>query len=89
MPAPDKWDKHQPGLTGRLTRCVVVTPADGTDIEFCPRAISVGTAGNLVVWMKGQTSSVTIAVQPGVLYPLAVDRILATGHSAGTVLIYE
>lgn len=79
MPAPDPFDAHQPGLSGRLTRFAVVTPNDSTDLAFCPRAVYFGAAGNVAFWPKGSITPITITVTAGQREPWGIDRILATG----------
>jgi len=68
----------------------VYTPDDAA-LVYC-RGFSVGTTGNIVLnGLPTGGTNVTLPVTAGVIYPIALDqgRILATGHTAGTVFIYK
>lgn len=66
-----------------------VTPADGSDLpNGIARAIWVnGTAGNVVFTQPGESSSVTIALNAGTLYPFVVKRILSTSTTATGIFV--
>lgn len=91
MPAPDRFEAHQPGISGALTRFAVVSPSDGTDLPFCSRAVYFAASGNVTFWPKGSVSPVTITVTSGQREPWRIDRILATGTTvaAGSITIAD
>ena len=95
MAAADKFaDQYVgPGLTGALdwpaTNAVAVTPNDSNDLTFMPRAVWVGTGGDLSVVMKDGATVTIPGVPDGTLLPIRVDRIRATGTTASGIVIFE
>ena len=74
--------------TGPATKAESITPDDDTDIAI-PRAIWVGGAGDLTVTMgEDKTSTpVTFASVPaGIMLPIRVKRVLATGTTASAIV---
>lgn len=71
----------------------VVVPNDNTIIP-CTRGIYVGTTGNITVRMIDQNpdyegpggTTVTFTAVPVGILPIQVDKIMATGTSAGNML---
>ena len=77
--------------------CNAVTPAqnvavasfsDTVDFAVIPRAIMLGTAGNLKVNTQGGQTGVTLALPAGIMIPVRVTRIYATGSDAVTVMLF-
>ena len=69
------------------SHALAITPNDGVDLTEVPRAIYIGTAGNLVVDMHKTGTNITFSnVQAGTLLPLRVSRVYATGTSAGAIV---
>ena len=58
-----------------------ITPDDNNDLPQPTRAIFVGKAGDVNAVLTGG-STVLLKTMPSALYPLQVQRILATGTSA-------
>lgn len=82
----DEFDQYKTGLTSPAREAVALTPDDATDLEDPTRAIFVGGSGNLAVQMiSGQTVTFD-NIQAGVIYPLRVARVLATGTTATGLL---
>jgi hypothetical protein len=86
---PDPFASYLPGITAPAEGGVAVTPSDSTNLTDTSRAIYVGGAGSVVAVMKnGQVVSFA-GMQAGVVYPLRVNRINATGTTAtGIVALY-
>lgn len=77
MAAVDEFANASGGVMGGIEKAVSVTPDDDNDLEFTTRAIYVGVAGDLVVILNKETTSVTFAnLAAGVFHPLRVDRVL-------------
>lgn len=58
-----------------------ITPADNT--AFAPfQAFMVNVAGNIVICPEGQTTTVTLAVLAGTIYPIAIQGVNATSTTA-------
>lgn len=64
----------------------VVTPNDTADLSATSRALYVGTAGNLAVTTSGGQSVTFVGVAAGTLLPLRVDRVLASGTTASSIV---
>ena len=77
-----------PFRTERLTDATVpadrwfaITPSDSEDLAVKPRAIFVGTGGDLVLFGADGVSA-TFAVADGAMLPLSPHRVMATGTTA-------
>lgn len=63
---------------------VAVTPSDVTEISV-PRALYIGTTGNLAVRMAdGQT--ITFATVPVGVFPVQVDKVMSTNTTATNII---
>jgi len=71
-------------LSSPAVNAAEVTPDDSFDLPVTTRALWVGSAGDLVVRMAGG-DLVTLVGASGLL-PIRVDRVLATGATAGSVV---
>jgi hypothetical protein len=81
MAKPYKLPKSTPA-----TGAFAITPDDATDLADHADAIYVGGAGNLKVDMLlGGTVTFT-ALSVGVVHPLSVRRVYATGTTATSIL---
>lgn len=79
----DTFASHQPGLTAPAAGAYAVTPSDSTPLAVVPRAVYVGSAGSLsAVMLSGETVSFA-ALQAGMIYPLRLRQVRATGTTAG------
>ncbi len=82
----DTFKKHTRSLTSPPEHAAAIQPQDGVDLSVVTRALYVGTPGDVTVRMFGG-GVVTLANVPGgTMLPLRVDRVLATGTSAGAIL---
>ena len=77
-----------PFRTERLTDATVpadrwfaITPNDGEDLAVKPRALFVGTGGNLTL-IGADGGSATFAVPDGMVLPFSPHRVMATGTTA-------
>lgn len=63
----------------------MVTPSDTVDLSVVPRFLSVGTSGAVsVVDLNGRT--VALWLYAGIIYPMRVTRVNATGTNAANIL---
>ena len=82
----DTFKKHTRSLTSPPEHATAILPQDGADLAVVTRALFVGIGGDVAVRML-DGSQVTLANVPaGTMLPLRVDRVLATGTSAGAIL---
>lgn len=70
------------GVDSPASRAFAITPNDSTDLTTQTRALYVGTAGNLVVTLVGDSSSVTFSNVAAGYHPLRVKRVHATSTTA-------
>lgn len=82
----DEFESYATGLTGPARAADPITPDDANDLAVATRALYVGTAGSLQVRMvSGQTISFA-NVQAGVVYPLRIAQVMATGTTAADLV---
>ena len=78
----DEFEHHQVALTAPVTAAEAITPNDSTDLDHATRALYVGNGGAVAVEMLSGQTIVFVNLQPGVLYPLRLAKVLATGTTA-------
>lgn len=83
--ANDQYENMQ-SLSGPVSNAVPIVPDDDVDIDVVSRCVYVGSAGNLAVIMNSGQSVVFVGVNAGTFLPIRVDRVLATGTTAGDIL---
>jgi hypothetical protein len=74
-------------MMGFLARgAAAVTPSDTTELGPC-KALYIGGAGNVSVWMPERETPVTfIAVPVGTVLPVSARRVLQTGTTATNIV---
>ena len=82
----DTFDNHAVSLTSPVTDAEAVTPNDTSDLAHVTRALYVGVGGELSVQMLSGDLITLSNVQPGVVYPIRVRRIMATGTTAAALV---
>ena len=82
----DRFSSHAPGLTAPLDEGFEVTPDDAVDLPEVTRAVFLGQGGDLAVQFPSGNEVVFRNIKSGVLYPLRLSRILATGTTASDLL---
>lgn len=84
----DTFENHDTGLDSPAENAAAVTPAD-TALTNTPRALYVGTGGDVVVYMKGSTTAITFANVPGGTWlPLRVDQVRAATDASDIVAVW-
>lgn len=78
----DDFGSHAAGLTTPAEHADPITPSDAQDLPRATRALYVGQEGNVAVRFVSGDSVVLANLQAGVIYPLRLRRILATGTTA-------
>ena len=69
------------------TNWQLVTPSDDDDLPFRPRAILVGTAGDVKMSDEDDTVTTVPSLVAGILHPFSPKRIYSTGTTAVGILI--
>ncbi len=70
-------------------RAVTLTPSDSTDLVEFSRGLNVYATVSpttVKVIMQNDTTPVTLQLQTGVIYPLRVSRVYATGTAATAII---
>lgn len=75
---------------GSASGAVAVTPSDGADLaRGTTKGLYIGGAGNVVVNLSNGDTVTLTAIQVGVIHPISVKRVWATGTTAtGIVAVY-
>ena len=86
--ATDRFSDRQEGLTSPASRHWPITPDDDNDCDPKPRAIRIGTGGNLVI-RDEQNNDVTYVVADGEVLPFRPKRIMAAGTDADNIVGWD
>lgn len=73
-------------VEGSATGIVAITPDDDTDVVGTLRGLYVGVSGNVSVVMQDDTTGVLSSLAAGMVHPLSVKRVLATGTTATNIV---
>lgn len=65
---------------------LAITPNDSADLAVFPRALMVGTAGDVAVVMLSGDAITLPGLVPGVQYAAVVRRVKATGTTATGII---
>ena len=85
----DFFASNSEGLDSPADNYYAITPSDSADLPFRPRAIYVGTGGNLVLREQqgGGGTAVTFTNVPnGAVLPVRAWRVVATGTTASNIV---
>lgn len=81
----DKFKTHRESLNSPPTDVIVVTPSDIDDLAQVSRGLNVAQSGTVrVSTLSGTLADITIAA--GIVFPVRVKRIWATGTTATGIL---
>lgn len=87
MPATNTFADFAGGVTGPAVHAVAITPNNSTDLVTATRGVYVGVSGDLKVDMVGGETAITFTgLAAGVIHPLRVTRIYATGTTATNIV---
>lgn len=83
----DDFSGYNKGLTSPATKLRAVTPADGSDLDPIPRALWVGTAGNVAIIAADDSSAVTLSNVPaGAVLSVRAKRVMSTNTTASNIV---
>ncbi|MFD2739610.1 hypothetical protein ACFSUD_08525 [Sulfitobacter aestuarii] len=82
MPLIDRFQHYSTGLTGPICGGFAITPDDAIDVASVTRAIILGTGGDVALRLRDGDELTLLNLAPGVIYPLRVSRVLASGTTA-------
>lgn len=63
-----------------------VTPSDAASLPQLPRALYVGTGGDLTVRSANGVSVLFASVSAGSILPIRPDKVMATGTTASNIV---
>ena len=75
-------DDSVKGLIGGFA----ITPSDSADLSQIARGIMVGVSGNLKVDMENGDTVTWPSLAAGLVHPLYVRRVYATGTTASSII---
>ncbi len=81
MPILDHYAELIPAADGPLVGGFAVTPA-ATELPIMTRALMVRGGGDVAVVLRNGETLTVPGLQPGVVYPLRVSRVLVAGTTA-------
>ncbi|WP_425041412.1 spike base protein, RCAP_Rcc01079 family [Primorskyibacter sp. S187A] len=82
----DDFATHQPSLTSPAAAAAEITPSDAQPLPNVTRAIYVGGAGDLRVTLVNGDIVTLSGAQAGMVYPLRVRQVMATGTTATAIV---
>ena len=85
MPIVDPYQTYAAGPTSPIAGGFDVTPDDAVDLPILTRALLIGSAGDVVVDFADGTTLTLPNLSEGVVYPIRVSRVRATGTTAGDI----
>lgn len=82
-----QWAENVQLMGNNALRVVAVTPSDAVAlVDGVTKGLYVGGAGNISLLMADGTSATFNAIAIGVIHPLGVKRVNATGTTATNIL---
>jgi hypothetical protein len=83
----DPFEHYSDSLTAPAKAAFAITPDDNADLPIVPKAIFIGTGGDLVVRAVDSDLDVTFANLPdGAILPVRVRAVRATGSTAADIV---
>jgi hypothetical protein len=82
----DPFKGHRPGLSSPADNGAEVTPSDAGELPAVTRALYSGSGGDIAVRLASGTLVRLTETMPGSIYPLRVDKVLATGTTASGIV---
>jgi hypothetical protein len=74
------------GMESPASKAFAITPSDAADLPVATRSLYVGSGGNLVVTLVGDTAAVTFTGLQAGYHPLRVKKVHSTGSTAGNIV---
>lgn len=82
----DDFATHITSLDSPATSGEAITPDDATDLSFVTRGLYIGSTGTVAVVMLSGDEVVLNDAQAGVIYPIRIRRLKATGTTAAGLI---
>lgn len=78
----DDFASYETGLTAPAAAAETITPSDTEELAYTTRALFVGQDGDVSVTFKSGDTVLLRNLQGGVVYPLRLTAVLASGTTA-------
>lgn len=78
----DPFISYNQNLNAPIRSGASITPDDASDLPVLPRAIYIGSGGDIAVTLADGDSVTLTGVPTGALLPLRTQRVRQTGTSA-------
>ncbi|MEI4473714.1 spike base protein, RCAP_Rcc01079 family [Frigidibacter sp. MR17.24] len=78
----DRFASHAPNLTAPASDGAALVPSDAAALAEATRAVYVGTGGDLHVRFVSGADVTLRNLAGGMIYPLRLNQVLATGTTA-------
>lgn len=82
----DSFSDHVPGMAGPAENAFDVTPNDSADLSQFTRGLYLGNAGDVKVDTIGGDTVTFTSLSAGVIHPIRVARVYATGTTATNII---
>lgn len=82
----DDFGNVSGGILAPIAGAVAVAPSDATDLDKTTRGLYVGTAGNVKTTLKSGDVVTFKNLAAGIVHPIRVSRVWATGTTAADVV---
>lgn len=82
MPITDEFSSFDTGLSGPICGGFDIAPNDDSDLHTVTRGVMVSSAGDINAVLKSGQTLTLPGLMPGVIYPVRLLRVLATGTTA-------
>lgn len=82
----DPFQSNQVGTNSPARNALAISPDNDTDLTVTVRGFYLGNAGDVKVDMANGGSVVFSNMAAGVIYPIGVKRIYATGTTATNIV---
>lgn len=87
MPAQDLFASYaDDAIMAPVAHATAITPHDDNDLTIVTRGLYVGGAGDVAVILHGGEAVTFTSLAAGVIHPLRVTRVKATGTTATAIL---
>ena len=82
----DEFLNFQTSLVSPATAAETIVPSDTDELAYATRAVYVGSGGDVAAETVGGDVILLRNTQPGVIYPLRLVRVRATGTTAADLI---
>lgn len=82
----DSFRNLKPALSDPARSAFTILPSDTQSLAILPKAILVGSAGQIALRAVDSSVDVTLTVAPGQLLPIRALYVRATGTTAGALV---